>query len=42
MAPGKASPLYGTLPPEFVNLFRTKVAEVARRKLLQGRDRLPE
>lgn len=42
MVPGQATPLYGALPPDFVNLFRSGVAEVARRRLLRGRDRLAE
>jgi hypothetical protein len=40
--PGRTTPVYGTLPPDFVARFRSAVAEAARRQLLRGRDRLPD
>ena len=39
--PGRKTAIYGTLPPDFVQLFRNAVAAVSRRQLLRGRDRLP-
>ncbi len=38
---GRASPVYGALPPDFLRRFRAAVAEVARRQLLRGLDRVP-
>jgi hypothetical protein len=40
--PGRTTPVYGRLPPDFVARFRSAVAEAARRQLLRGRDRLPD
>ncbi|WP_137180583.1 hypothetical protein [Roseomonas sp. AR75] len=40
--PGRASPIYGTLPPGFLRQFRSAVAEVARRQLMRGWDRAPD
>jgi hypothetical protein len=35
--PGRTTPVYGRLPPDFVARFRSAVAEAARRHLLRGR-----
>ena len=40
--PGRATAIYGQLPPDFVARFRSAVAEAARRQLRRGRYRLPD
>jgi hypothetical protein len=39
--PGRTTPIYGRMPAEFLNLFRSAVAEAARRQMLRGRERVP-
>ena len=38
---GKTTPLYGTLPADFVDVFRSALAAVVKQKLLRSKDRLP-
>ena len=42
MIPGRNTPIYGALPADFLRLFRSAIADVARRQLMRGRDRLPD
>jgi hypothetical protein len=37
---GRTTPIYGTLPTEFVKLFRSRIADVSRQHLMRARDRL--